>query len=116
TALVRRRLNRELEVTGVVMCLYETGTRLAADVTDDLAAFLNRSDPEAPWANARVFGSRIRRNIKLAEAPRFGQAIFDYAPNCAGAIDYGALAAEVLAGESQVQATRPGPVPTAEAA
>lgn len=100
-ALVTRRLNRGLRVTGIVMCLYETGTRLAADVTDDLNLFLGRSEPEAPWANARVFASRIRRNIKLAEAPSFGQSIFDYAPNCPGAIDYGALADEVLQAESQ---------------
>ena len=96
TALVRRRLNRELKVTGVVLCLYETGTRLAADVTDDLASFLSASDPDAPWADATVFATRIRRNIKLAEAPGFGQSIFDYAPNCPGARDYHALTEEVL--------------------
>lgn len=96
TALVTRRLNRALVVSGVVLCLYETGTRLAADVTDDLVSFLERSDPEAPWAQTRIFESRIRRNIKLAEAPGFGQSIFDYAPDSAGAQDYGALAEEVL--------------------
>ena len=96
TALVTRRLNRDLRVTGVVLCLYETGTRLAADVTDDLKAFLEASDPEAPWAQALIFNTRIRRNIKLAEAPGFGQSIFEYAPNCPGAKDYAALAAEVL--------------------
>jgi len=99
TALVTRRLNRDLKVTGVVLCLYDTGTRLAADVTDDLTAFLEKSEPEAPWANARVFHSRIRRNIKLAEAPSFGQSIFDYAARCPGAQDYGALTTEVMDGE-----------------
>ena len=63
-----------------------------ADVTDDLTAFLNDSDPEAPWADACIFQTRIRRNIKLAEAPSFGQSIFDYAPTCPGAQDYRALA------------------------
>ncbi len=95
TAIIRRRLNRELQVTGIVLCLYETGTRLAADVTDDLSAFLRASDGDTPWANARIFESRIRRNIKLAEAPSFGQSIFDYAPNCPGAADYESLALEV---------------------
>nr|WP_228030284.1 AAA family ATPase [Gimesia benthica] len=84
TALVRRRLNRNLKVSGVVLCLYETGTRLAADVTDDLCAFLSESDPEAPWANAKIFQSRIRRNIKLAEAPSYGQSVFDYSSSCPG--------------------------------
>ncbi len=99
TALVRRRLNRNLKVSGVVMCLYETGTRLAADVTDDLAAFLNECDPDAPWAAAKVFESRVRRNIKLAEAPSFGQSIFDYSKNCPGAKDYTGLVEEIIADE-----------------
>ncbi|MAX36731.1 AAA family ATPase [Gimesia sp.] len=99
TALVRRRLNRELRVSGVVLCLYETGTRLAADVTDDLSAFLNHSDPEAPWSSAKVFKSRIRRNIKLAEAPSYGQSVFDYSSSCPGAKDYGGLVQEIIADE-----------------
>ncbi|QDV30135.1 Soj-like protein [Planctopirus ephydatiae] len=105
TALVKRRLNRQLKVAGIVLCLYETGTRLAADITDDLTRFLEESDPQSPWAQARIFSSRIRRNIKLAEAPSFGQSIFDYAPKCTGAEDYLGLANEVLTTASQ--ATRP---------
>ena len=99
TALVKRRLNRDLSVSGIVLCLYETSTRLAADITDDLMHFLEQSDPRAPWENARIFDSRIRRNIKLAEAPSFGQSIFDYAPKSPGAVDYAALITEVVAAE-----------------
>jgi chromosome partitioning protein len=95
TALVTRRLNRELKVTGSVLCLYESGTRLAADVTEDLKMFLSSSDADTPWADATIFRSRIRRNIKLAEAPSFGQSIFDYALKCPGAMDYADLAEEV---------------------
>lgn len=95
TALVNRRLNRNLKVTGIVLCLYETGTRLAEDVAADLMQFLRTSDPDAPWSNAKIFQSRIRRNIKLAEAPSFGQSIFDYSSRCPGAHDYGMLAEEV---------------------
>lgn len=105
TALVTRRLNRELRVTGIVLCLYETGTRLAADITEDLIGFLDGSDPEAPWAGARIFETRIRRNIKLAEAPSFGQSIFAYIPNCPGALDYEALTDEVLADELSLSQT-----------
>lgn len=99
-ALVSRRLNRNLRVTGVVLCLFETGTRLAADVTDDLTVFLQESDPAAPWANAKIFNSRVRRNIKLAEAPSFGQSVFEYAPQCSGTQDYESLVAEVIGMES----------------
>jgi len=99
TALVKRRLNRELKVSGIVLCLYETSTRLAQDITDDLMRFLEQSDPQAPWYKARIFDSRIRRNIKLAEAPSFGQSIFEYAPKSSGAIDYGELVSEVVLAE-----------------
>lgn len=99
TALVTRRLNRDLRVTGVALCLYESGTRLAADVTEDLKHFLTSSDSDTPWADARIFRSRIRRNIKLAEAPSFGQSIFDYSATCPGARDYGELGKEVIAME-----------------
>lgn len=100
TALVKRRLNRELKVSGIVLCLYETSTRLAQDITDDLMRFLEQSDPQAPWYKARIFDSRIRRNIKLAEAPSFGQSIFDYAPKSSGAVDYGELVTEVVTAEA----------------
>ena len=105
TALVTRRLNRDLRVTGIMMCLYESGTRLAADVTEDLKQFLNSSDGDTPWASAQIFKSKIRRNIKLAEAPSFGQSIMDYAPTCSGAVDYLAMAQEVLAMEAGAAGT-----------
>jgi chromosome partitioning protein len=100
TALITRRLNRGLRVTGIILCLYETGTRLAADITDDLTAFLGKNDAETPWSGATIFQSRVRRNIKLAEAPSFGQSIFEYAPQCPGATDYAALVTEVQKQES----------------
>jgi len=100
TALITRRLNRGLRVTGIILCLYETGTRLAADITDDLTGFLDKSDRDAPWATAAIFKSRVRRNIKLAEAPSFGQSIFEYAPQCPGAMDYAALVSEIASQET----------------
>src|SRR5207245_7026361 len=86
-------------VSGIVMCMHESNTRLAADVAADLQAFLAASDSEAPWSQARIFASKIRRNIKLAEAPSHGKSIFDYAPKCPGAADYLGLVAEVVAME-----------------
>ena len=100
TALVTRRLNRKLKVSGIVLCMYETSTRLAADIADDLQAFLSQSDPEAPWSKAKIFENRIRRNIKLAEAPSHGLSIFDYSPKCPGSMDYMGLCDEVLAMEA----------------
>ena len=113
TALVKRRLNRTLSVSGIILCLYETGTRLAQDITDDLFNFLSQSEPGSPWSGAKIFDSRIRRNIKLAEAPSFGQSIFDYSANCAGAIDYGTLSDEVVAQEAALATPQPTQSPAA---
>lgn len=97
TALVGKRLNPALQVTAIVLCLFEGNTRLAQEVVADLEDYLGKArGSQAPWAGARVFATRIRRNIKLAECPSFNQSIFAYAPTCHGAEDYMALAREVL--------------------
>jgi chromosome partitioning protein len=97
TALVSRRINPRLKVTGVVVCLYDSQTKLSHEVLGDLRGFLEKSrGASVPWADARVFDTKIRRNVKLAECPSYGQSIFRYAPNCPGATDYAALANEVI--------------------
>ncbi len=107
TALVSKRINPHLHVTGIVLCLFEAATKLAQEVIRDLEAFLEQSrDKNVPWSKAGVFQTRIRRNIKLAECPSFGQSIFRYAPTCHGAEDYRALAMEVLAQEPTVFSAR----------
>jgi chromosome partitioning protein len=108
TALVARRINPRLTVAGVVVCLYDAATRLAQEVVGDLTAFLQQSrGANVPWANAKVFDTKIRRNIKLAECPSFGKSVFAYAPKSSGAADYAALAAEVL---GQTAGTVVGPL------
>ncbi len=93
--LVSKRVNRDLKVTGVLLCLYDAGTRLGGEVIDDLDNFFNGRNTSAPWADARLFKTRIRRNIRLAECPSFGQSIFQYAPSSRGAEDYASLAGEI---------------------
>ena len=103
TALVSRRINPILKVSGVVFCLYDSGTKLAQEVVADLKGFLEKSrGTNTPWAAARVFDTKIRRNVKLAECPSFGKSIFGYAPKSPGAADYAALAAEVLGETSTI--------------
>jgi chromosome partitioning protein len=108
--LVAARLNPQLKLSGVVMCMYDAGTRLAAEVTGDVEAFF-QSQSQSPsqssscWSHAKIFQSRVRRNIRLAEAPSFGQSIFDYAPTSHGAEDYRNLARELL-GEDLIQCRR----------
>lgn len=95
--LVRQRINAALTVSGVALCMHESTTRLGNEVVQDLRRFLEAARGTAvPWADARLYNSRIRRNIKLAEASSFGQAIFDYEPRSNGAADYAALAVEIF--------------------
>jgi chromosome partitioning protein len=96
--LVNERLNDRLQLAGVVLCLYESGTKLAAEVSHDVEQFFREARKGGrAWSTVRLFETRIRRNIRLAEAPSFGQPIFQYAPASPGAEDYRALGGEVLA-------------------
>jgi chromosome partitioning protein len=96
--LVNERLNERLQLAGVVLCLYESGTKLAAEITNDVDLFFKEARKGGKaWGAVRLFETRIRRNIRLAESPSFGQSIFAYAGKSPGAEDYRALGGEVLA-------------------
>ena len=95
--VVSRRLNGELRLSGVVLCMYDSNTRLAAEVSTDIDEFFAAGKGSRRLLQrAKFFDTRVRRNIRLAEAPSFGQSIFQYAPSSNGALDYRALADEVL--------------------
>lgn len=103
--IVGKRLNPGLRLTGVLLCMYDSGTRLAAEVSNDVNTYFSREQtPDCVWSTACTFTTRIRRNIRLAEAPSFGQSIFQYSPKSPGAEDYRELAKEVLAGAAVVRA------------
>ena len=96
--LVCQSVNPDLRVAGIVLCMHEKQTSLAKEVVADLEAFLEDArTQDVPWRDCQVLHPPIRRNIKLAEAPSFGETIFDYAPRCAGANDYRNLAQTLLA-------------------
>jgi len=95
--LVSRRLNRRLRLAGVVFCICDSATRLAAEIIRDVDKFFTDARAAAgPWNDVRVFAARIRRNVRLAEAPSFGKSIFAHDPRSHGAADYRGLAEEVL--------------------
>lgn len=101
--LVRQRLNTSLKVSGVVLAMHEAHTNLATEVVNDLRQFFEAARKFAmPWSGAQIYQPPIRRNIKLAECPSFGQTIFQYAPKSSGAQDYMSLAAAVM-GEPQIE-------------
>jgi chromosome partitioning protein len=87
--ILSQGLNPALKVGGVVLCMHETQTSHSREVVQELSNFFEENAGSGmPWDGAKVFMPAVRRNIKLAEAPSFGQTIFDYAPQCPGAGDY----------------------------
>jgi len=114
-ALVSKRMNPRLKVSGIVLTMFDSQTKLSTEVVNDLNGFIEQAkNKPLPWAHAKIFESKIRRNIKLAESPSFGQTILKYEPQSHGAIDYRALAKEVLAhipGAAAAPAVTPIPKP-----
>jgi chromosome partitioning protein len=95
--LVCGSVNPHLRVSGIILCMHESQTTLAKEVVEDLQSFLEGWRSKAvPWQTCRVLSPPVRRNIKLAEAPSFGQSILTYDSACRGAQDYRALADSVI--------------------
>lgn len=84
--LIKERLNPDLEMEGVVFTMYDSRTNLSAQVVENVKSHLNQ----------KVYRTVIPRNIRLAEAPSYGQPINIYDPKSAGAESYLALAEEVI--------------------
>jgi len=87
--LVNKRINPDLKVKGILLCLFDTRASLPHEVRADIEQFLdNARGTDSAWSQARIIPTFIRRNIKLAEAPSYGKTIFEYEPDCNGARDY----------------------------
>lgn len=84
--LVKTHLNPHLEVFGVVMTMYDSRTRLAQQVVDEVRDFFEE----------KVFKTLIPRTVRLSEAPSFGQPVLLYDPSGKGADAYRNLAKEVI--------------------
>jgi chromosome partitioning protein len=95
--LVNKRMNPKLRVMGIVLTMYDAQTKHSNEVVADLNGFISSAQGKSlPWSGAKVFNSKIRRNIKLAESPSFGETILVYEPTSNGAADYRSLARELL--------------------
>lgn len=84
--MVRRNLNARLDITGVVMTMYDQRVRLSAQVVEEVRRYFP----------TRLFRTLVPRSIRLTEAPSYGQAIIDYDPTSRGAEAYAALTEEYL--------------------
>ena len=107
--LVRDGINPALTVAGVVLCMHEGQTVLAGEVKRDLTEFFDaHREQDVPWRDAVVYEPAVRRNIKLAESPSFGQSIFAYAAESNGARDYEALAKSIASTATPIPNPNPG--------
>jgi chromosome partitioning protein len=92
---IRRTLNPDLAIEGIVMTMHDERTTLSRQVTSDLRSFFG----------AQVFETIVPRNVRLAEAPSHGKPILTYDPTSSGARAYEKLAMEVInSGEKRIGA------------
>ncbi|CCQ96941.1 chromosome partitioning protein; transcriptional regulator [[Clostridium] ultunense Esp] len=84
--LVKRSLNPDLEIEGVVLSMFDGRTNLSIQVVDEVKKYFK----------GKVYTSIIPRNVRLAEAPSYGLSVIDYDPKSKGAEAYMELAEEFL--------------------
>lgn len=87
---IQRRLNRKLELGGVFLTQYDSRKILNREVAESVSNFFKD----------KVFKTKIRNNVALAEAPSLGQDIFNYNNKSNGAKDYLNLSKEIMARNS----------------
>jgi chromosome partitioning protein len=84
--LVRNDLNPQLKIAGLIMTMYDVRTKIAQQVVEEVRRYFGDN----------VFSTIIPRNVRLSEAPSYGETILTYAPKSSGALAYEALAKEFL--------------------
>ena len=85
-SIVRKRMNPDLQICGVVVTMYDARRKLDREVLESVKGTFGD----------KVFDTVIRNNVALAEAPAFGKSAFEYKPDSAGAADYKALTNEII--------------------
>jgi len=90
-ALVKSNLNPELEVRGIVLTMYDSRTRLAVQVEQEVREHFG----------SKVYRTVVPRTVRLSEAPSFGQPIIVFDSTSRGATAYRDLAREVSGGASR---------------
>jgi chromosome partitioning protein len=93
---VQGSLNPNLEIEGILLTMFDSRLILSAQVAEEARQFFGD----------RVYRTMIPRNVRVGEAPSFGQPVTVYEPNCIGAASYVGLAKEIM-GDDQ-ESSRPG--------
>jgi len=96
--LVKKYLNPQLTIRGLIMTMYDSRTNLSRQVVEEVRNYFP----------GKVFRTIVPRNVRLSEAPSYGQPINVYAPNSPGGLAYKVLAAELIRGDQAKEATPQG--------
>jgi chromosome partitioning protein len=83
---VKKHLNPELDMEGVLLTMFDARTNLAIQVVEEVKKYFP----------TKVYKTVIPRNVRLSEAPSFGQPIIVYDPKSRGAECYSELAEEII--------------------
>ena len=84
--IVKKRLNKDIEITGIIATRFDNRKNLNREVVEKIIEYFG----------SRVFKTLVRDNVSLAEAPSYGQTIFEYKPSSYGAKDYLNLCREII--------------------
>lgn len=84
--LVQNHLNKKLDITGVIMTMYDSRLNLSKQVVEEIKGFFKD----------KLFKTLIHRNVRLSEAPSFGKPALLYDANSTGARNYMNLTEEIL--------------------
>ena len=84
--LIKQKLNPDLDINGVVCTMYDSRTNLSQQVVDEVKKYFSQ----------KVYRTCIPRNVRLAEAPSFGQPIQLFDAYCPGALAYKSLCKEII--------------------
>ena len=91
--MVRTHLNPELQVSAILLTMYDGRTRLASQVADEVRTHFG----------AQVIDTVIPRSVRVSEAPSYGQSVVTYDPTSSGALAYREAAAQVVALSSSTE-------------
>ena len=95
--LVQKHLNTGLEIEGIVLTMYDGRLNLSKQVAEEITQVFG----------SRVYKTAVSRNVRLSEAPSFGQPVYSYDPSSRGAQNYRDLVHEFLTAQDHPQKVNP---------
>ena len=86
---IQSKSNNDLKIEGILRTMFDSRNNLSSDVSDQLKQYFPNE----------LYKTKIPRNIRVAEAPSFGQSILEYDGLSKGSLSYLSLAGEIIKDE-----------------